>query len=114
MPYVQEISVMCKASLDGLLYILLAYAFNDRISESWLWTYNHVEDTWHDTRVIIDLGFCYTAHVQFILTDNRLFLAAWVKRYSKTAIGVHGNEVLERSYEISEINLESRTRNTVF
>ena len=63
--------------------------FDDGMDRIWLWTYNHVKDTGHDTGVIIDLGFFDAP--KFIVTVNRLFLAAWVDIFSEIATDVHDN-----------------------
>lgn len=69
--------------------------------KSSLWSYNHVEDTWNETGVVLDLN--KLCKPQLVVTDNRLFFVSGVDNH----FSLHNHEGDTRwSYEISEINLE--------
>jgi hypothetical protein len=106
------IHVQCSVFVDGMLYILMCSDVEYAV-EQWLWSYNHAENTWTDTGVTISMEL---SNPQLLVSDNRLFLGSWLRKLSNSdgGGGRRKRNAPRWSYELSEVLLESRTRNSVF
>jgi hypothetical protein len=108
----------CSVFLDGFLYVLVSPSTRLVTQYDFLWRYNHVEDTWNNTRV--NLRHLESFHCpQLIVSDDRLFLASWVQKPPDVSDARLSYETWPWAndswwYEISEVDLGGRACSKVF
>lgn len=103
----------CSVFLDGLLYVLMFPDSTATAQENCLWSYDHVEDVWKDTGVMIHIPM-FISMANLVVIDNRLFLASWVHHGHPQTDGLGTRSRDGWSYEVSEVHLEEKTHVTVF
>lgn len=101
-----NMDVLGSIVFGGLIYILMGPNYG---VDTWLWSYNHVEDMWSRTGVVIGVERLH--YPQLVVSDNRLFLGSWMCKCTSFPDFQHNDLTSfdSLSYEVCEVDLENQT-----